>query len=237
MASVADPAILGFSLLLGIVPALVWLWFWFKEDLACPEPKGLIFFTFILGMAATIVVIPIQKIIKTMAADQTTMVVLAAAAEEALKFAAVALVALKSKYLDEPIDYSIYMITAAMGFAALENALFLIEPLSLSGTTTGLFSGSLRFLGATLLHGITSGIAGIMLGFAFYKSRFIKKLALGFGLACAVAIHSLFNVFVINNSGASVFKIFLLPWGVAVLCMFLFERLERMKKEDFVCLT
>ena len=57
-----DPKILGLALLLGVAPALCWLWFWLREDKEKPEPKGLITIMFIVGMISVIVVLPIQKI-------------------------------------------------------------------------------------------------------------------------------------------------------------------------------
>ena len=73
-----------------------------------------------------------------------------AAIEELVKFSAISLVALRSVYFDEPVDALIYMITVALGFAAIENSLFLLAPL-LDGDLTGsLLTGNLRYMGATL---------------------------------------------------------------------------------------
>jgi len=57
-----DPKTLGLSFVGGILPALIWLWFWLKEDKENPEPKGLLFLTFILGMIAVIIILPLEKI-------------------------------------------------------------------------------------------------------------------------------------------------------------------------------
>jgi RsiW-degrading membrane proteinase PrsW (M82 family) len=40
-----------FALAGGILPALLWLWFWLKEDRLHPEPRRLIVLTFLAGMA------------------------------------------------------------------------------------------------------------------------------------------------------------------------------------------
>ena len=118
-----------YALLSGILPALLWLWFWLKEDNLHPEPRSLIFKTFIGGVFFVILAIIIEKFIADITTDQTTRYILWAATEEIVKFIAVALIALHSKYVDEPIDAMIYCITVALGFSALENALFILTPL------------------------------------------------------------------------------------------------------------
>jgi RsiW-degrading membrane proteinase PrsW (M82 family) len=43
----SDPKILILAFLGGIIPALLWLWFWIKEEENKPEPKGLLAAVFI----------------------------------------------------------------------------------------------------------------------------------------------------------------------------------------------
>ena len=42
----------------GLLPAFLWLFFWLREDKEHPEPKGLLFFTFLAGMSTVILVLP-----------------------------------------------------------------------------------------------------------------------------------------------------------------------------------
>src|SRR3989344_9128221 len=118
-----DPKVLGLAFLGGIIPSLLWLWFWLKEDDKNPEPKGLLAVVFILGMIAVIIVLPIQKLIQTHIISYDLQLTLWASAEEIIKYLVVAVILYKTTHADEPIDWPIYMITAALGFAALENAL------------------------------------------------------------------------------------------------------------------
>src|SRR6185436_19260214 len=98
-------------------------------------------------------------------------------------------------------DWPIYLITAALGFAALENALFLVKPLAMGQNTVGLLTGQLRFLGSTLLHTVSSGILGIGLAISFYMKGFRRIWHITLGLILAIALHSVFNFFIIRNSG------------------------------------
>ncbi len=223
-----DPKILLFAFLGGVVPSLIWLWFWLKEEEKKPEPRSVITLIFILGMLSTVLVLPIQQFIQKVVASEDLHLLLWASAEELMKYLVVMVVLYKSNHIDEPIDWPIYMITGALGFAALENTMFLIKPLSLGETTVSLLTGQLRFLGSTLLHSITSGIVGISLGLAFHFNDFIKKTYLLVGLVFAIALHSVFNFFIIRDSGGDFLKVFAFLWVVTIVIMLMFEKLRRM---------
>ena len=232
MLTTNDPKVLGIAFLGGIIPALFWLWFWLREDKEKPEPKGILTICFILGAAAVILVLPIQKFIQTNFSAHTTQVILWASVEEIMKYLAMILILYKSKYIEEPIDYAIYIITVALGFAAFENMLFLIKPLSLDQTIVGLLTGQLRFLGSTLLHSVSSGIIGIFLGLSFFMNREKEKLYLFLGIILAITLHSTFNFFIIENSGNDFLKVFAFLWVVTIIIMLLFEKLRRMSGEN-----
>ena len=223
-----NPKTLGLALLLGIIPSLIWLWFWLREDKKSSEPKGLLSVVFILGMASVIFILPVQKFIQAQVGSNELEFILWAATEEIIKYIAVMLIIYGTVHVDEPIDWPIYMITAAMGFAALENALFIIEPLLLDQTLTGILTGHLRFLGATLLHSVSSAILGISLGLSFYLDNFYKKIYLLFGLMIAIGLHSTFNFLIIDNGGRDFLKVFAFLWVVTIIVMLLFEKLRRM---------
>ncbi len=215
------------SLAGGLVPAFLWLSFWLKEDERKPEPWGLLVLTFILGMVSVFAVLPVENFIDSMIANERVLTILWAAAEELIKYVAVLFIAIKSRYADEPIDFAIYMMTGALGFAALENALFLIDPVTFGGATVSLLTGNFRFLGAMLLHTVCSGLIGIALGLSFYRNWKMKKLFLFLGILGAVSLHSIFN-FLIINSDKGLFGVFSLLWGVTIIVLLLFEQLRRM---------
>ncbi len=227
----SDPKILGLAFLGGIIPSLVWLWFWLREDEEHPEPKGLVAIIFTIGMLSVICVLPIQRFIQAHIASPEGQLVLWASAEEVIKYLVVLIVLYRTAYINEPIDWPIYLITAALGFAALENALFLIKPLSLGQDTVILLTGQLRFLGSTLLHTVSSGVLGIALGISLHKGAFERKLYLIGGLLSAILLHSVFNFFIIRNSGSDFLKVFGFLWVVTIIVMLLFEKVRRMSAQ------
>lgn len=211
----------------GILPALLWLWFWLREDNKNPEPRILMLLTFLIGMISVFVVLPMQKIFNNITISEDMLTVVWAAVEELVKFGAVWIIALSSKEANEPIDFAIYMIIGALGFAAMENALFLIDPIDLRQTTTALITGNLRFLGAMLLHVVSSASIGIMLGLSFYRGWIAKKLYLFIGLGAAISLHSVFNFLIIKSSG-NLLNVFSLLWVVTIIVLLMFEQLRRM---------
>lgn len=226
-----DPKILFLALVGGMIPALLWLWFWIKEDNQKPEPRGLLAITFIIGMIAVAFVIPLQKFIKGVDITYSQKIIVWAGIEEIIKYIAVIILLAKTNNIDEPVDWPIYLITAALGFAAAENALFLLKPLSLGETTVSLLTGQMRFLGSTLLHAVTSALIGISLGLSFRMGKFAKKIYFLAGGAAAIALHSTFNFFIMNendNSGIDILRIMGFLWVVTVIVMLLFEKLRRM---------
>ncbi|MEK7088946.1 MAG: PrsW family glutamic-type intramembrane protease [Patescibacteria group bacterium] len=223
-----DPKILGLALMGGVAPALLWLWFWLKEDNQKPEPKGLIATIFFIGMICVIVVIPFQKFVQNNITPYEWKIISWASIEELVKYLGVAILLYKTKIIDEPIDWPIFLITVALGFAALENTLFLIKPLSLGETTVGLLTGQLRFLGSTLLHAVSSGIVGIALGLSFFMEKYKKRVYLFTGLILAIALHSTFNFFIIENNGNSFLRVLGFLWVVTIIIILLFEKLRRM---------
>lgn len=215
------------SLLGGTLPALFWLWFWLKEDRLHPEPKSRIAVAFLAGVASVFVVLPIERFIFTNITENagTLTVLLWAATEELLKFIFVYLVAFRNKEMDEPLDAVIYMITGALGFSAIENAMFLWNLVDAKLFIQSIITGNMRFLGATLLHTASSASIGIMYGLAFYKSHKIRNLFLYTGIALAIALHTIFNLLIIGRAD----KIFFIFSGIWILTTILIVLIEKIK--------
>src|ERR1035437_3852817 len=209
----ADPKILIMAFLGGIIPSLLWLWFWLKEE-EKPEPKLLLTIIFIMGMVTVVIALPIGKFILAHLNSQAVQVVLWSSVEEILKYLAVFVVIYKTNNDSEPIDWPIYLITAALGFAALENMLFLVKPFEINQAIVALLTGQLRFLGSTLLHTVSSGIIGIAMGISFFMDKFKRKWFLLIGFIIAIVLHSAFNFFIIRNKGNDFLKVFAFLWVV-----------------------
>lgn len=214
-----------YAVLGGVLPALVWLAFWLLEDYKRPEPRRLILKTFILGVVAVALVLPFQKAIDTIFPGTIFIsVLLWAVFEECFKFGAAYFGGLKSSEDNEPIDPIIYMITAALGFAAMENVLFLLGALTGTSTVESVITGNLRFLGASLLHVVSSGMIGVSLSFTFYKSRESRAIWTTLALVSAIIFHIGFNLLIMHWQSRGTLLAFIFVWIGAVVLLLAFEK-------------
>jgi len=210
----------------GLFPALAWLWFWNRED-SHPEPKRLIALAFIAGMLTVMVVIPIQKFVAGFIVTQTMLYTSWSIIEEVMKYVAARVAVLWRHEDDEPIDPVIYMIAVALGFAALENTLFLMSPLSGSTPLETIMTGNLRFVGATLLHVVSSAVVGLSLAFSFYMPHRVHGWYVLCGVILASALHSGFNFLILNSPENNLFRTFAYVWVGVIVVLAVVEYAKR----------
>jgi len=189
------------AFLLALLPGIVWLIYFLKKDIS-PEPKRNILRVFLAGILISPPVLLFEMwLLKDLQAVQfdnllyliLKLILVVALIEEMFKYLAVRFFILKTSHIDEPIDIPIYMIIASLGFATIENiflfcnqsSLIVANPLILTFT---------RFIGATLLHALCSGIIGFFLALSFYKLK-LRRLLIVLGFSLAIFIHAIFNFF------------------------------------------
>ena len=218
----------------GVIPALVWLWFWLREDRLHPEPRLMLLLAFLTGMLAVPLVIPFEKAAYDFAgANSLLLFFLWAAIEEITKFGLAYLTVLKNRAVDEPMDTVIYMITVALGFSAVENALFLLTPFTNGNFLGGLVTGDLRAMGATLLHVTSSATIGLFMAFSFYRDGRLKKQFLLWGVILAILLHTLFNLFIIaGGSGGNTLSVFFSVWIAVLVLIIILEKVKTITRSS-----
>lgn len=234
-------AVVGTNLgyiLLTFLPPIIWLLFYLRED-RHPEPKLLLIFTFVAGAIVALLAIFVELIligndgifsgIITIEKTAFTFFLVIAVVEEYVKYLPIKLFILKKRDFNEPIDAMIYMMTSAMGFAALENALF-IFPIFKQDLLIGLEITTNRFLGANLLHVLSSGIVGFFLARAFFSPKRPHFIALGVILASI--LHAIFNYLILVREALpeGTFYLILLLSIMAIMVFIDFERLKKDKQ-------
>lgn len=222
-------------ILLGSLPSLIWLGYWLRKD-CHPEPKALITKTLLLGvMLSPLAIIAqlllVQFLAKTFGGDAALLqnspwfYLGAALVEETVKYLAVYFVVLRSPAFDEPVDAMVYMLTAAMGFAAMENILVINRVIADGiGATIGIWG--LRFAGATLLHALSSALLGYFIALAWFYFPH-RRMLFAVGLALATVFHWAFNLFIsqMQQSISLVFSTLLLM-AMAFLISALFDKIK-----------
>lgn len=220
---------------LGVLPSLIWLGYWLRKD-AHPEPKTLIIKTLLLGLmlsplAIVAQLMALQFVANLTGADPNILsdtpgfYLWAAFIEEVVKYLAVYFIVLRSPEFDEPVDAMIYMLTSAMGFAAMENILVINKVIGSGlGATIGIWG--LRFAGATLLHALSSALLGYFIALAWFYFDHRKALFI-MGLALATAFHWIFNMFISQmQENTSLLFSTLLLMVMAFLISALFDKIK-----------
>jgi RsiW-degrading membrane proteinase PrsW (M82 family) len=216
-------------LLLGILPGFAWLVFYVKEEETHRESKRLILLAFASGMVFGLVAVILENLLNTAAMgigiEELSLVGLVAFAliEEVTKFAATYLAIGRSKVMHDPVDLMIYLIVASLGFATLENvgalATFWIHArgtvLASSFAASFAEALSLRFVGATLLHSLTSGVAGYYWAIGIARRKVTRYLTIG--LALATVLHAFFNLLILDYGNVAYALVFLTLLGFFVL--------------------
>jgi RsiW-degrading membrane proteinase PrsW (M82 family) len=186
----------------------------------------MILFAFVVGMLAVpLVVLPEQWAQKALPAGIAVWTAWAVI-EETIKYLGAALLILPRRAVNEAPDYVVYMLTVALGFAAAENMLFLVEPVMQGDFLGGLVTNNLRFIGATLLHVVASSAIGFTLAFSYQHPPVIRTSLAALGLILAVALHAGFNMLIMIGGGSQTLSAFLLVWSAAVVFFALFEILK-----------
>jgi len=211
--------------ILSLLPGIAWLFFYLQED-CHPEPKWLLFLVFCGGIISALVALVAQDTLGPWLEQRSIMpyspssLTILAAIEELAKFLLVWLIIHKNREFDEPIDAMVYMVVAALGFATLENlgAVMQKDGSGFVELGTAVETTSLRMVGATLLHTLTSGLIGYYWATAireFNANRYLLA-----GVALAIILHAFFNYLIISYGELSYALLFVVIVGFFILSDF-----------------
>ena len=184
------------ALLFSLLVALFWLGKFRKMDKYEKEPERLIYLAFFAGVLSTIpsllLEIPFQMPTShhpSRIRDLFFLFLWVGIVEETFKFLAVRLTVYRSSEFNEVMDGMIYMVSAAMGFAAAENVGYMLG--------FGFSVGLLRAILSYLAHLSFSAILGYYMGKAKIE-RNGNWLWVGFILA--VSLHCCYNFFIVAGT-------------------------------------
>lgn len=230
---------------LGISASIIWLFQFLKRD-TLQEPARMIFKIFFWGILITLPVFWIELGISEIIIDLNLPRLFAsllywflaiALIEEIFKYLVVRIKILKSYEFDEPVDAMIYMVVVALGFAALENVLYLLPPAEKMFSFGGLVMVTVavsffRFIGATFLHALCSAMVGYFLALSLCKK---KGWLTALGLCFAVLLHGLYNfsIMEIETPLNIIIPIIILLW-LAAFVSFGFNNLKKLKSVCFL---
>lgn len=225
------------SIIAACIPGIIWLFFFLPED-EHPEPKRLLFLTFGAGAFVSLFVLVVQfvfeRILMGTYGSFIALIIGLALIEETFKFLAAHWTVERDPDFNEPVDGMIYMIVAALGFATVENLFVLSSSFStISTATIGIIASTLilRFIGATLLHTLASGIVGYHWAKGKMRHAVLPNVILG--IVLATVVHGAFNYLIAEFQDANLLiypSIFLLTAAFFVLVDF--EKLKIAEEKE-----
>ena len=212
----------------ALAPSAFLLWYIYSRDIH-PEPKGMIAATFGLGAASAIPVVicvyAFQAVVGPPAGVWAkagwTAFLHAAIPEEFFKLVVLMTFCWFSRHFDEPFDGIVYGATVSLGFATLENVLYVSQG--------GLVVAILRALTAVPGHAFWGVIMGYFVGRAKFASEGRAWIILqGFGLA--MVLHGLYDLFLMTGTAWAFLALPVLI-GEVVLGILL---IRRMRVDGFI---
>lgn len=234
----------------GVAPSLIWLLYYLKKD-CHPEPRAMIAKTFLMGIIISPLAIIFQLLFVKLASSGVSVdlglpeisprghifFLWAALIEESVKFFAVRIIDLYDPEFDEPTDAMIYMITAGLGFAAMENIITLFRVIP-DGAHAAASVWVLRFAGATLLHALSSALMGYFVALSWFFHHHTGKL-IATGLVVATTFHYAFNIFLslfdsdLKNLGSATLLLVVMGFLVSIL----FDRIKERHSSSIITLA
>jgi len=198
------------------LPCLILFRFVDRFDSQRPESRRLIAKLFVGGMAAAVAAIVAELILVPLAgfappayAVPARAVLAIALPEEALKLTALVLIVRYRRDFDEILDGAVFGTTAAMGFALVENIIYVF------GAPDPMATALVRGLTAVPLHALAGGFMGL----AVARDRIASRGGIGIALLIAVAIHGLYDVFLMDPRvpGILIAPLLIVGWILLVL--------------------
>jgi len=232
------------AVIFGLLPSLIWLTYYLTKDLH-PEPKKMILKVFFWGALITLPVFFIQTGLKSLLQESNVSpliynlifwFLIIALSEELFKYLVVKLKVVNSPHLDEPVDAMVYMVVAALGFAAVENMLYLFTPMGQmsidQALTRTLLADLVRFIGATFLHTLCSAVIGYSFATSFHQAR-MKHAPIVLGIIIATLLHGLYDFSIITLDGDM--KLAVPAIIIITLAFLVFSGFEKLKKMKGLC--
>ena len=188
---------------LGFAPGLFLLWYFYHKSIYHPEPKRLVARTFAIGMAVTIpaaiaeaLLLPHELMkLDTIALQSVAAFLVVGPVEEGVKFLTVRLGPFK--FFDEPVDGIIYAAAAALGFATVENIVYMFQ----YGWEVILLRGPI----STIAHVLFAVPAGYYLGLKAVGRA--SWFAVALALLVAMSLHGAFDFFLFTRSASGLLSI------------------------------
>jgi RsiW-degrading membrane proteinase PrsW (M82 family) len=198
---------------LAVAPAVFLLLFVYLRDKYEREPLSLVAITFVIGAACLVPAALIEFILGIFLPSNFLLQVFLSVAlvEELTKFIAVRIKAYSSPHFREVMDGIVCTVAAGLGFATLENVVYILQ----SGLSVAITRAFLSVPG----HAVWAGIMGFYIGLAKFnaRSKSQERLRVIEGVGIATIFHGVYDLLVFSESLLGVIAISVVGWILFLL--------------------
>ena len=206
--------------ILAILPVIVLASYIYKKDKYEKEPLSMLILAFFLGMLAIPMDLVVVGIINAMIPGGTVFYQAffeAGIPEEFCKWALFMLVIWRNKNFDEFFDGIVYACFIGLGFACIENMMYVFDSESYS---TALHTGVVRALLSVPGHFLFAVIMGYFLGMAKFRPQQRGKYLI-LSYVCPVIAHGIFDYLLMLSSALSENNMELIGAGMFMIFLYL----------------
>lgn len=207
-------------LAMAVAPGLAICIYIFWKDKFDAEPRHLLVKSFFLGVFSCVPAIILSILAEKMGSEPNNTSLLFSAfsciagigfTEEFSKFIFVRFYTYKKAEFNEPFDGITYCVMVAMGFATLENILYVFN-----GDD---FSGSFNIAIARMIFSVPGhAMFGVIMGYFLGIEKHYNKPNMGFlGLIIAAVVHGLFDFSLFNSSSYPIFLLVFLGLFIGIV--------------------
>ncbi|MCS6828647.1 MAG: PrsW family glutamic-type intramembrane protease [Caldilinea sp.] len=189
-AALDETGLLLVSLVMAVVPALLWLAVFYRMDRAEPEPKQLVLGVYLTGLLLMAALYqPLFGVLFAMEGWLRVYwwshllggVLVTGMASMAIVYAAVRIVAFNNPEFDERLDGVIYAVAAGLGVATVHNFVYVVR---YGGVDLDV--GSIRIVVNALGYAGVAGMLGYFIGQARFEKTSVFYLPAGVVLSAAL---------------------------------------------------
>ncbi len=178
-----------FIIIVALIPGIFWLIYFASKDRYEPEPPLFLLYAFVAGMISILPADVLELLLKKIILNRYLFyIVVVGLSEEFFKYLSVRLTVYNTREIDEPIDGIVYSTAVALGFATVENMIYMFS--------LGWKVIFIRSILTTLGHVVFSA----MWGYPLYKTKMTgKKRFIITGILLAALFHGLYDIFITSN--------------------------------------
>jgi RsiW-degrading membrane proteinase PrsW (M82 family) len=197
---------------LAVAPGFFILWYIYNKDKYEREPKGLIVWTFFIGVGMAVPAALVELLLERGTGIPMTgnllgaffgSFIIVAPVEEVAKYLSVRVKAYNSPSFNEVMDGIVYCVAGALGFATIENIIYVFE----YGAATGIF----RAVFSVPMHALCGGVLGYYLGMRKMHGE-EKRHFVAAGILITTLFHGAYDFVLFSESYLGVFIVPIMIW-------------------------